>query len=207
MTRRSLCKGVLEEHFKVPFKRTMVNGYVIDFYNKDLMIGLMYNSIRHYKYSPKFHKEYRKFATLQCRDKLRERACRTMGIVLYTITYDVECVVGMMKRKLDIPNDCCCRECLLYDCVWAEDIKMKTSTQNDYFDRFDRLFDDIHKIIANGWSSFPVDDFHVAVIVYQRILLECEADNNNIGGNGDVDSSNSVEKLRQIKLWVTGYVS
>ena len=75
---------------------------------------------------------------------------------------------------------------------------MKT-TQSKYFDRFDRLFDDIHENIANGWRSFAVDDFHVAVIVYQRILLECmdsEAD----------DNLNSVEKLRQIKLWVTGYV-
>ena len=75
---------------------------------------------------------------------------------------------------------------------------MKT-TQSKYFDRFDRLFDDIHENIVNGWRSFAVDDFHVAVIVYQRILLKCmdsEAD----------DNLNSVEKLRQIKLWVTGYV-
>ena len=75
---------------------------------------------------------------------------------------------------------------------------MKT-TQSKYFNRFDRLFDDIHENIANGWRSFAVDDFHVAVIVYQRILLKCmdsEAD----------DNLNSVEKLRQIKLWVTGYV-
>ena len=81
---------------------------------------------------------------------------------------------------------------------------MKT-TQNNYFNRFDRLFDDIHENIANGWRSFAVDDFHVAVIVYQRILLECMDDDNNIYGNGD--SLCSVEKLRQIKLWVTGYVS
>ena len=75
---------------------------------------------------------------------------------------------------------------------------MKT-TQSKYFDRFDKLFDDVHENIANGWRSFAVDDFHVAVIVYQRILLKCmdsEAD----------DNLNSVEKLRQIKLWVTGYV-
>ena len=80
---------------------------------------------------------------------------------------------------------------------------MKT-TQNNYFNRFDRLFDDIYENISNGWRSFTVDDFHVAVIVYQRILLECMDDDNNIGGNGD--SSSSIEKLRQVKLWVTGYV-
>ena len=122
MTKRNLCKKVLEEHFKVPFKRTMVNGYVIDLYNKDLMIGLMYNSIHHYKYSSKVHKEYSKFLTLQCRDKLRKKACNLMGIELHIIPYDIECVVGMMRRRLVIPNDCCCRECLLYDSMWAEEI-------------------------------------------------------------------------------------
>ena len=83
---------------------------------------------------------------------------------------------------------------------------MKTPTQNDYFDRFDKLFDNIYENISNGWRSFPVDDFHVAVIVYQRTLLECMDDDNNIYGNGDTDSLSSVEKLRQIKLWVTGYM-
>ena len=71
---------------------------------------------------------------------------------------------------------------------------MKT-TQNNYFNRFDRLFDDIHENIANGWRSFAVDDFHVAVIVYQRILLECMDD----------DSLSSIRKLRQVKLWIAGY--
>ena len=74
---------------------------------------------------------------------------------------------------------------------------MKTN-QSKYFNRFDELFDDIYKNISNGWRSFPVDDFHVAVIVYQRILLECMDDDNNIDG----DSLSSIEKLRQVKLWV-----
>ena len=80
---------------------------------------------------------------------------------------------------------------------------MKT-TQSKYFERFDRLFDDIHENIANGWRSFAVDDFHVAVIV-----LECMDDDNNIDGNGDSkasDNLSSAEKLREVKLWVTGYV-
>ena len=86
---------------------------------------------------------------------------------------------------------------------------MKT-IQSKYFNRFDRLFDDIYENIANGWRSFAVDDFHVAVIVYQRILLECmddDTEGNNISGSEYKynDNLNSVEKLRQIKLWVTGY--
>ena len=93
---------------------------------------------------------------------------------------------------------------------------MKT-TQNNYFNRFDKLFDDIYENISNGWSSFPVDDFHVAVIVYQRILLECMDNDNevnefdeasgNSGNSGNSGSLSSIEKLKQIKLWVTGYVS
>ena len=75
---------------------------------------------------------------------------------------------------------------------------MKTN-QSKLFNRFDELFDDIYENISNGWRAFPVDDFQVAVIVYQRILLECmdsEAD----------DSLSSIERLRQVKLWVAGYV-
>ena len=79
---------------------------------------------------------------------------------------------------------------------------MKTA-QSEYFDRFDRLFDDVYENISNGWRSLPVNDFHVAVIVYQRILLECMDNDNKIEGNGD--SLCSVERLRQIKLWVAGY--
>ena len=82
---------------------------------------------------------------------------------------------------------------------------MKT-TQSKYFDRFDRLFDDIYENLANGWRSFAVDDFHVAVIVYQRILLECMDDEPDFDGSEGNDNLSSVEKLRQVKLWVTGYV-
>ena len=69
--------------------------------------------------------------------------------------------------------------------------------QNELFDRFDKLFDNIYENISNGWRAFPVDDSHVAIIVYQRILLECMDD----------DSLSSTRKLRQDKLWVAGYVS
>ena len=69
--------------------------------------------------------------------------------------------------------------------------------QNELFDRFDELFDNIYENISNGWRAFPVDDSHVAIIVYQRILLECMDD----------DSLSSTRKLRQDKLWVAGYVS
>ena len=76
---------------------------------------------------------------------------------------------------------------------------MKTN-QSKLFNRFDELFDSVYENISNGWRAFPVDDFHVAVIVYQRILLECM--DTTEGSN----SLSSIEKLRQVKLWVTGYV-
>ena len=110
---RNLCRKVLEEHFKEPFRRTMVNGYAIDFYNKDLMIGLMYNSIHHYKYSPKFHKVYSKFVASQNRDKLRRKTCNMMGIKLITIPYNTECVEGTIKERLEISNDCQCLGCMI----------------------------------------------------------------------------------------------
>ena len=116
MANRKLCKKVLEEHFKVPFKRTTINEHVIDFYNKDLKIGLVYNSIHHYEYSPKFHKTYCKFIELQRRDKLKRKACREKNIELITISYDEMCVVGWIRERLKIPNDCSCLSCLV-DCL------------------------------------------------------------------------------------------
>ena len=68
--------------------------------------------------------------------------------------------------------------------------------QNELFDRFDELFDSVYENISNRWRAFPVVDFHVAIIVYQRVLLECMDD----------DSLSSTRKLRQAKLWVAGYV-
>lgn len=67
--------------------------------------------------------------------------------------------------------------------------------QNKIFNRFDKLFDDIYENISNGWRSFPVDDFHVATIVYHRILLECMND----------DSLSALEKRRAVKLWIAGF--
>ena len=108
---RDLCRNVLEKHYKVPFKRAMVNGFVIDFYNKDLKVGLMFNSVHHYKYSSKFHKVYRKFRETQTRDYCRNKMCSEVGIKLISIPYNVECVIGMVRRRLKAPNDCNCNEC------------------------------------------------------------------------------------------------
>ena len=112
MTNRRLCKKVLEEHFKIPFKRTTINGSVIDFFNKDLKIGLVYNSIHHYIYSQKFHKTYCKFIADKGRDEIRWETCRDAGIKLVTIPNSIECFPGRIRRSLAIPNDCRCLSCL-----------------------------------------------------------------------------------------------
>ena len=78
---------------------------------------------------------------------------------------------------------------------------MKT-IQNELFNRFDELFDSVYENISNGWRAFPVDDFHVAVIVYQRILLECM----DATEGSDDDSLFPIRKLKQVKLWITGYI-
>ena len=109
---RKLCKEVLEEHFKVPFKRTMIDGFIIDYYNKDLKIGIVYNSIHCYLYSPKFHKTYRKFTADMNRSKARWETCRLAGIKLATIPYHVKCITGRVRNSFEIPNDCQCHDCL-----------------------------------------------------------------------------------------------
>ena len=81
---------------------------------------------------------------------------------------------------------------------------MKTiqNCEAELFNRFDKLFNDIYENISNGWRAFPVDDFHVAVIVYQRILLECM----DATEGSDDDSLFPIRKLKQVKLWITGYI-
>ena len=69
--------------------------------------------------------------------------------------------------------------------------------QSEMYDTFDDLFDIVRENIDRDWRSFKVDDVHIAIIVYQRVLLECMND----------DSLSAVKKLRQVKLWVVGFLS
>ena len=69
--------------------------------------------------------------------------------------------------------------------------------QSEMYDTFDDLFDIVRENIDRDWRSFKVDGVHIAIIVYQRVLLECMND----------DSLSAVKKLRQVKLWVVGFLS
>ena len=112
MTNRKICKKVLEAFFKVPFKRATINGHVIDFYNENLRIGLVYNSIHRYKFSFKFHKTRCHFLVYKNECELRSEACHEAGIRLVTVSYNTKCFPGLIRRRLGIPNSCKCSRCL-----------------------------------------------------------------------------------------------
>ena len=110
--KRRECKRVLEQHYKVPFRRSAINNLSIDFYNSSLMVGLQYNSIHHYKYSPKFHKTYKSFKDIQTKDAFRKQMCIEAGIRLICIPCNSACVSGQLSRILKFPNNCRCYDCL-----------------------------------------------------------------------------------------------
>ena len=58
------------------------------------------------------------------------------------------------------------------------------------YDSFDEMFEEIYEELDNGWRDFPVDDLHVATIVYQRVLLKCMGD----------DSLESSKRAKQVRL-------
>ena len=110
--KRNQCKQVLESIYKVPFRRSSINVLSIDFYNSSLMIGLQYNSVHHYKYSPKFHKKsYTKFKKIQLEDILRKQMCKEAGIKLISIPYNTSCVPGRLNRILKNLDECLCGDC------------------------------------------------------------------------------------------------
>lgn len=94
------CKNVLEEIFNKSFIKTRPNflkneitgGYnlEIDCYNDELKIGLEYNGIQHYKYTPYFHKNKEAFYNQKYRDELKRRMCKENGIYLIEVPYTVK---------------------------------------------------------------------------------------------------------------------
>ena len=108
--KRQQCKRVLEQHYKVSFRRSSINSLSIDFYNSSLMIGLQDNSVHHY--IPKFHKSYSKFVKTQREDVQRKQMCKEAGIRLICIPYNTPRVPGRLSRILKNPNKCSCEDCL-----------------------------------------------------------------------------------------------
>ena len=114
MTNRKICRRVLEDYFGVPFKSKTINGHTLDFYNEDLRIGLVYNSIHRYKFSFKFHKTRCHFLTYRDECEKRSKACHEAGIKLIVVTFNTKCFPGRIRRALEIPNKCKCERCIAY---------------------------------------------------------------------------------------------
>ena len=115
MTNRKICRRVLEDHFDVPFKSKTIIGHVIDFYNEDLRIGLVYNSIHRYKFNSKFHKTRCHFLAYKNECELRSKACCDVRIKLIVVSFNTKCFPGLIRRRLGIPNSCRCTRCLFLD--------------------------------------------------------------------------------------------
>jgi len=94
------CRRVVENMFNKPFKKirpnilsnpiTGNNNLEIDCYNDDLKIGIEYNGIQHYKYSPFFHKNKEAFYNQKYRDYMKRDLCEKNGILLIEVPYTVQ---------------------------------------------------------------------------------------------------------------------
>ncbi len=92
------CRRVLESIFNAPFNKIrpkFLNNSVtssnleIDCYNDDLKIGVEYNGVQHYKYTPYFHKNEEAFMNQKYRDEMKRRLCKDNDILLIEVPHTV----------------------------------------------------------------------------------------------------------------------
>jgi hypothetical protein len=62
----------------------------IDCYSPKLKLGVEYNGIQHYKFTPHFHKNYEAFRNQQYRDELKRRMCNENNVTLIEVPYTVK---------------------------------------------------------------------------------------------------------------------
>jgi len=95
------CRRVLEKIFRRPFPKIRPNflsnpvtdgnyNLEIDCYNQDLRLGVEYDGIGHFKYTPFFHKNKEAFYNQKYRDELKNRMCKDNGIRLIRVPYTVK---------------------------------------------------------------------------------------------------------------------
>jgi hypothetical protein len=109
------CRRVLEKMFKKPFPKVRPNflknpitsensdiNLELDCYNDELKIGVEYNGIQHYKYTPFFHKSKESFHNQKYRDYLKRDLCEKNGIRLIEVPYTVkvEDIEGFLVKNL-----------------------------------------------------------------------------------------------------------
>jgi hypothetical protein len=95
------CRKVLEEIFKVQFKKArpdFLNNPVtggdfnleLDCYSPELNLAVEYNGQQHYKFIPFFHKNKEAFYNQKYRDELKRRMCEDNMITLIEVPYTVK---------------------------------------------------------------------------------------------------------------------
>jgi hypothetical protein len=109
-------RRVLEKIFKKPFPKIRPNwlrndvtsniGYSnnleIDAYNDELKLGVEYQGVQHYKFSPYFHKTKDAFHNQKYRDELKRRMCADNKVKLLEVSYEIklEDIENYIRKEL-----------------------------------------------------------------------------------------------------------
>jgi hypothetical protein len=77
----------------------------IDMYNDELKLGIEYNGIQHYKFTPMFHKTEEDFNKRVNDDKMKVKLCKENNINLISVPYNCEIKSFIIKKleELNIP--------------------------------------------------------------------------------------------------------
>lgn len=94
-----ICKKTMQLIYGVPFNSCRPNwlknpathrNLEIDCFNEDLMIGVEYNGIQHYQWTPQISGSYSNFRSQVYRDELKKTLCHEKGVHLIVVPYNVD---------------------------------------------------------------------------------------------------------------------
>lgn len=103
------CRNYLEKRFKLHFNNTRPNFLVnpitkekleLDCYNPKLKLAVEYNGIQHYRYTPKFHKNYAIFLNQRYRDYIKKQLCKKYNIKLIIVPYWIKDIDNYLDKSL-----------------------------------------------------------------------------------------------------------
>jgi hypothetical protein len=107
------CRRVLENLFKAPFANCRPNflsnhvtggkyNLEIDCYNNEMKLGVEYNGVQHYKFSPYFHTSNDAFMNQKYRDDMKRRKCQDNNVTLIEVPYTIKHkdIEGHLIREL-----------------------------------------------------------------------------------------------------------
>ena len=102
------CKRYVQRLFKRSFTKirpdflkdpTTKRNLEIDLYNDSLKLGIEYNGIQHYEFTPRFHKGYGDFRRQQERDALKKRLCKENGVTLIVVPYTEDRIPSYLLER------------------------------------------------------------------------------------------------------------